>query len=375
MPRPERTLSARLARFCAASPRRAHMGGARRGGRPGWRVLVHAGLGGVVFAAALGLNACAPAQAGFVGANRLPGLPAHDGQAAIQIAEHLHRLPPRARQRFATDFLSNQSDRQIARTPRALQGALLESMAIDDFTGAEITQRDRIYRQIGIDPGFARWDARQRDRLAQALATDGLVMRGLRAWPQLSPSARAEWLERVGEIEGEIYGFTPAPISFFSQPTHRDGAGDKVVQYGNYSRETGHIHLNTHDDAEYGRNGWQVLTVLIHEQAHAWQLELARAYEDDELAATDPLYAQARLFSINWQPADRLSGRFNRLTEGGYADYRSHPDAYPAQPLERHAAELSDSVIRKLRKTMQGPGFWQRLKDAIAEGARARPAA
>ena len=104
-------------------------------------------------------------------------------------------------------------------------------------------------------------EAHQQRLLAEAIKGDAAIMAGLQAWGSLPEARKLDVLRRIAALEGQAFGFTPAPMTLDRKAKQGD--------YGAYDSETRKIELGAWGLKD--KDPRDLVDTVIHEQLHALQ--------------------------------------------------------------------------------------------------------
>ncbi len=160
-------------------------------------------------------------------------------------------------------------------------------------------------------------DLMNRANLIKGIRADAALQSAFQNWESLPADAKLAAGNRIAAMEGQIYGFQPAPIqidAFLKKPS-----------YGYYHPTEDKVHVSPDTLADLR----EFVNTVTHEQAHAYQWEKGVDAKKGKLDASDPLYNTA----ISW---------YENFFD--YAQPAAGYEAYRTQPIEAHAFATGDGV-------------------------------
>lgn len=160
-------------------------------------------------------------------------------------------------------------------------------------------------------------DLQNRANLIKAIRSDAALQSAFADWEKLPTDVKLATGTRIAAMEGQIYGFQPAPIqvdAFLKKPS-----------YGYYHPTEDKVHVSPDTLADLR----EFVNTVTHEQAHAYQWEKGVDAKSGKMDKADPLYDTA----ISW-----YQNYFD------YAQPNKGYEAYRTQPIEAHAFATGDSV-------------------------------
>lgn len=163
----------------------------------------------------------------------------------------------------------------------------------------------------------------QQRLLADAIKADAPIMEALKNWGSLPEAQKLGVLRRIAALEGQAFGFTPAPMTLDRKAKKGD--------YGAYDGETRKIELGAWGLKD--KDPRDLVDTVIHEQLHALQHQRYTAMAAGAIAKSNPQNAQARVWLYN---------------NNHYHEYDKGPKAYRQQPLEAHAWDGAGAITDRI---------------------------
>ena len=152
----------------------------------------------------------------------------------------------------------------------------------------------KLYQAFTLDQGFAADEKAKMDGLVETLKRDETLAKAQAHWPRLTPQLRARVMQHVAEIHSKHMGFQPVKVALFEEPAD----ANKRMRNGYYDRKAGDIKLNAHAEAKLA-NFAGALNLIIHENSHNHQVQMARQFTLGAITNADPRHTQARIFKEN----------------------------------------------------------------------------
>lgn len=248
---------------------------------------------------------------------------------------------------------------------RERAAAYLDGMTVDElktesngfkhalltYLNRELRAEDRpalskLYQAFSLDGDFASDEKAKMDSLAEILKQDETLAKAQTHWAKLTPQLRARVMQHVADIHSKHMGFQPVKVGLFEAEADDKGR----IKNGYYDRKAGDIKLNAHANAKLA-NFAGALNLIIHENSHNHQVQLARKFELGAVPKTDPRHVQARIFKEN-------------LKDGSYIVAHLDYAAYRAQPLELHANAAGAYLARRVMEPPLSPAMRLRAEAA-----------
>jgi len=171
---------------------------------------------------------------------------------------------------------------------------------------------------------IAALEARQQKLLASMIKDDPQIMGALHTWKHQSKDQKLAVLRRIAALEGQVFHFTPAPMTL--DPKKQKG------DYGAYDGDARKIELGSWGLKD--PNPRELVDTVVHEQLHALQHQRYTAWAAGRLERHNPQAAQAQTWLYN---------------NVHYHEFEKGPKAYREQPVEAHAwngaAAITDALF------------------------------
>ena len=258
-----------------------------------------------------------------------------DTAASAAIIRRLRDAPFYAKSRTAHAVLRELSDAQLAALALPAKTELLETIFNRVFLFPSKPQLVRLMNSFGLEPLMTEWRRTTIDGIARFVASDPETMRARDNWKTLNDRQKLRALRRIANHHDSLGGFGGGDITTFREA--EQSWGDKGrIQLGWYRRADSLIAVNLHADA-LGDNFDFVVGVLLHENTHCHQHQLAELWQRGRLSPDAPEAALARVFAANIKHSRELLGT------------ASH-EIYEAQPIEQHARGIGFGVTRALKQ-------------------------
>ncbi|MDB5100076.1 MAG: hypothetical protein JWM80_4497 [Cyanobacteria bacterium RYN_339] len=163
-------------------------------------------------------------------------------------------------------------------------------------------------------------EANQQRMVVGEIKADATIMAALQDWGSRTEAQKLAVLRRIAALEGQVYHFTPAPMTLDRTMAKGD--------YGAYDGDARTITLGAWGLAD--REPRELVDTVIHEQLHALQHQRYTAMKAGKIAPHNPLNAQAREWLYN-------SNHYHAFEQG--------PKAYRQQPVEAHAWDGAGAIV------------------------------
>ncbi|MEN1678500.1 MAG: hypothetical protein AAGJ46_02830 [Planctomycetota bacterium] len=244
-----------------------------------------------------------------------------------KLVKKLERLPQKKLRQMWKDLLMPSSP--LGPQEQVIQAALFDAMKLDrEFTQAEAKLREAYEAKLAGDP-----------ELQQAIADWDSV--DPRNNPLVDEATKKAMIQRALTEQSSAYGIDVPEINWdtgyaWGQAEFSADTNQITINPDSLNGAVGHTHAD--EDAKF-MPGSNAIGLMLHENAHNFQDELAKKYLRGDLAADDPLYEQAELFSFNYDDG------YLELAAGGD---EHHFGDYAQQPSERHSYEVQESATEAL---------------------------
>lgn len=185
----------------------------------------------------------------------------------------------------------------------------------------------RVYVREDPAPGSA---ADKDERYRRALAEDPKVRAAYEGWRGLDDAGRRDALQRMSDIQAEVYGVAPSQVVLKN--------GGKPGELAHYS--TGDRKLTMNTASPYYNSPSMQINAVSHEARHRWQHSLVERLPSPGFAGEERALAQA--FKVSFDNYCSVGG----VRSCDYATYRN-------QLVERDAFEQGEAAALYLRQQRQ----------------------
>jgi hypothetical protein len=225
--------------------------------------------------------------------------------------------------------IRNLTDADIAQLSVDEKCAALRDLRKGGMSDVDKVAQRTIYRDTPLTPEFMKDEAEKRQKLIDEIQSDPETANARENWDTLSVYDKRNYLQSVADKQAEIFGFKTVPISAsMDQP-----AANGLITNGYFDPSKNEIVLNKDASASLSTSFKASVDLIVHENAHNYQDQLAQKSAAGKIPESDPTYEQSKLFAVNGEP----DGYVTAIVESDLADYR-------AQPMERNSWEIGPAV-------------------------------
>ncbi|MBP1850135.1 hypothetical protein [Rhizobium halophytocola] len=193
---------------------------------------------------------------------------------------------------------------------------------------AERAAQRKLYAAIEPDPAFTALDETRESALITSIAADEELMAAQESWPGKSIKERLQLLRRTLAAQCKIYGMPMVALEPYEE------ASNMTAYYADRQHV---IRINTHPSGKMD-DLFAVIDLVVHENAHNYQLSLKKRLDEGLIEKDSPEYRQAQLFALN--------------VDAGYVEAREDGDVYQKQPREAHSFKLGPRVAEAIKARM-----------------------
>jgi hypothetical protein len=212
----------------------------------------------------------------------------------------------------------------------------------------------KLYANTAFDPNFMADFQPKLDKWLDYVARGEEISAARAAWAKSDLTERVHLLHPIMKKQGEIFGFPMPETWVYSEKPYDmeivvEGCvlgTSKIQTLGTYG--TGRMNMNV--GADTWNNFDSMLSVIGHENIHAYQDHLVRLLENGRLDESDPRYNQVRIFSASFYDRPGSEGDSRAL-------YLTRPSERLAWWAQNRMAEVQPLLPADIKETLKdGPG-------------------